>query len=140
VLLGRRQHQELLGEPAKPVSLLADRSRGCPKIIILGRSRLGELDLGLDDGQWRTQLVAGVGQKPALLIQHVALRGLRPRNSIKHVVERKSESSDLVGNRRDRQRCPFTVGQVVAADGCRPLPQRLDRTQGEPGHPVADTT
>jgi len=99
VFVGRREHQQLFGQPAEPVGLLTDRRHGCAKIIAFGCLGLSELDLGLDDRQRGTQLVAGISQKPPLLLQRVPLRRLGPSDSVEHVVQGAPEPSDLVSNR-----------------------------------------
>ena len=35
---------------------------------------------------------------------------------------------------------PLTIGKIISADRRRPLPQGLDRSQSEPGNPIADAT
>jgi hypothetical protein len=136
----RGEQQQLFGQSAEPVSLLADRHHGCAKIITFGGIGLGELDLGFDDRQRRTQLVAGIGQKAPLLIQRVLLCGLGSPDSVEHVVQRAAEAPDLIRDWRHGQRCPLAIGKIISADCRRPLSQGLDRTQGEPGNPIGDAT
>jgi len=76
LLIGCGEHQELLGEPAEPISLLTDRGHRSAKIIALRRPRLGKLDLSFDDRHGGTELVAGVGKKLSLLLQCLPLCGL----------------------------------------------------------------
>ena len=64
-----RQQQELVGQPGHPLGLLPDRTQRRRLRLSIGRHELGQLDLGGDDRQRRPQLVAGLGNEPALALQ-----------------------------------------------------------------------
>ena len=114
--LGLGDRQQVLGELGEPVGLLGGRGQRRPQL--LGRAALGErqLQLGPQDRQRRAQLVAGVGDEGALVLQRLA-------EALEHLVQRRAEPSDLVVGRRHRQ---ALVG-LGGGDLRRPRPHRLDR-------------
>jgi len=99
LLVGGCQQQQFFGQSGEAVRLLSDRCHGCPKIIVFRRTGLREVNLGLDDRQRRTQLVAGVGEEPSLLQQGVLLRGLGAPDPVEHVAQGAAEAPDLVIDR-----------------------------------------
>ena len=115
-------------------------------LALLGRQPAGGVGLGeqvevrAQRGQRRAQLVAGVGDQPALA---VARRGQRDE----HRVERRGEPGDLVvaldGQRRELARCGRSPrrrssGGVRVAGRCAPPPsRRRPRRSRRPGRRAA---
>ena len=66
VLVEAREGQQLLGERDEAVGLLGGRVHHAPQLLAIGVAGRGELELALEDGQRRAQLVAGVGDEGAL--------------------------------------------------------------------------
>ena len=82
--------------------------------------------------------MAGVGQEPSLL-QRIPLCGLGSPDAVEHVVQGAAEApiSSATGDTGSGSRAPSARSSpLIAAARCR----SLDRTQGKPGNPVADTT
>ncbi len=122
---GLGDRQQVFGELGEAIGLLGGRDQRRPQF--LGRAPGGErqLELGPQDRQRRPQLVAGVGDEGALVLQRLA-------EPFQHLVQRRPQASDLVAGRRHRQ---ALVG-LGAGDLRRPRPHRLDRVQRRGGDPV----
>ena len=86
----------------------------------------GQLELGAEDRQRRAQLVAGVGDEGALVLQRVA-------EPVEHLVQRLPEPRDLVAGGGDRQALVRRGGRDLRG----PRAHRLDRAQRRGGDPVA---
>src|SRR3954451_23258616 len=95
-ILRARQDQEVLGDADDPVGLLGGRADRGAKLIDGAPVAQRDVELGLQDGQGRTQFVAGVGDERALARQ----RRLEP---CEHRVERPSQPPQLVARRGQRQ-------------------------------------
>ena len=92
-LAGAREDQEIFGQLREVVALL---DRGDQRLAHLGgvsARAQRSLQLGLDDGHGRAQLVAGVGDEVALALERAA-------EAIEHLVQRFAEPADLVAGGR----------------------------------------
>ena len=126
VLVQAREGQQLLGEGDEAVGLLGGRVDHAPELLAIGVAGRGELELALEDGQRRAQLVAGVRHEGALAR---ACAG----QPCQHLVERASQPADLVAGLGERQ---ARIG-VVGGDRRRPAAHRLDGAQRAGGQRVA---
>jgi hypothetical protein len=121
-----RDDQQILGELAEPIGLVADDAQRVAQRLgrVVGAQR--DLDLGLEDGQRRPQLVAGVGDERSL-----ALAGAL--EALEHAVQRYAETMDLVLGRRQRQ----ARGRVDVGDPGGGAAHDLHRSQHGAGQAVA---
>ncbi len=115
-LVRARQHQQVVGQPAEPPRVLERRLRTGAQALAVAAQR--HLELRLQHGQRRAQLVAGVRDEPALALD----RRLEP---VEQLVERLAEPVELVAGVRQRQ----PLGQVAVGDAGGAGAHALDRPQ-----------
>jgi hypothetical protein len=124
-LVGPRDQQQVVGESREPLRLLCRGAERLLELLSWPRPAQRELELRLQQGERRSQLVARVGDEAALVLD-------RSVEALEHVVERGREARDLVPAGRDgQQRRP------LGGDGIRAAPQKLHRPQCACGEGVA---
>ena len=124
-LSGLSQQKQVLGEALQPVDL---DLRGADRVGELGRGSRPpdrQLQLGPQQGERGSQLVARVGHERALPLEG-------PLDPGQQLVQRDPETRDLVGRGRDGQ----PQGGIARGELRRAAPHRLDRTQRGPGDGV----
>ena len=114
-VVGAGDQQQVLGEVGQVVGLLQRRMQRFAhrRAVAVAHRRL---ELGLDDGERRAQLVARVGQEAPLALE----RGLEARQ---HLVQRLAEAADLVVRLGQRK----ALGAAAQRDLPGPPAHRLER-------------
>ena len=113
-----RDDEEIFGEAHEPVGLLRGRSHRSFELGVTPRLPERELELRLEEGERRAQLVARVGDETAFAFERVA-------ESVQHLVQGQAEPADLVVRRGQRE-APLGLG---CGDRLRLDAHRVDRTE-----------
>jgi hypothetical protein len=92
----------------------------------VGALSRGQLELRLEDGERRAELVARIGHERPLAVEG-------PLEPPEHVVQGEAEAAKLVLGRRQRQ----ALAGLRPGDGGRPAPHGLNRREGPGGDGVA---
>ena len=108
ILVEPSEGQQLLGERDETVGLLGGRAHHAPELLAIGGAGRGELELALEDGERRAQLMAGVGDEGALARAGTS----QPRE---HLVQRGAQPADLVASLREGRRASGSAAEMVAA-------------------------
>jgi hypothetical protein len=126
-LAGAGEHQQVLGQLREVVALLHSRHERGPHLGgVLARPQHA-LELGLEHGDRRAQLVARVRHEASLALEGAA-------QPVEHVVERLAEAADLVTGGGERQ--PVAAGRERHPG--RAGAHRLDGPQRGAGQRVAE--
>ena len=101
-----RQHQQLLHEAAGAVDAgLQARGGAFPGVVVAGAAQA--LHLQLERGQWRAQLVGGIGHETLLSLERLA-------HPPEQAIELAHQRADLVGQAILAHR--FQVGALAPGD------------------------
>ena len=109
--LDARQAQQVRGQRLEPARL-PERARDEAALVVGRRLGLGELEVGLQRGERRADLVRGIGDEPAQ-------RGHRRLDALGHRVEGLGKLADLVVALDVGARGQIAVGHAVARLGER---------------------
>ena len=124
---GAGDHEQVLGELGEMVALL-DRGheRGPHLGRVIARAQRA-LELGLEYGDRRAQLVARVGDEAPLALERAA-------QPVEHVVERLAQPPDLVAGGREREPLVARRERHLGGAGAH----RVDGTERRAGQHVAE--
>ena len=117
LLVGPGDEEQVVREEGEPVGLLRRGAHRCSELVCGAGAPERELELGLQESEGRTQLMARVGNKTPLVLE----RGLEPRQ---HLVEGLRQITDLVAAGRHRE----SGAGRGRGDRARAAPHRLDGT------------
>ena len=125
-LVSPGQHEEVLREPREALRLLGGGAKRTLELLGRPGPAQRELELGLEHGERRPQLVARIGDEAPLALD----RSLEPSE---HLVQRLAEPRDLVARGRQRETPP----QLRPRDRRGLGTHRLDGPQRRCGEQVA---
>ena len=111
----------------EPVCLLSDRAQREQQFVVCVWRFEGELYLGAEQGEWRAEFVACVGEESALAVNTAF-------DPLEHRVERFAKASDLVACSRHGQ----ALGEIPIGDRACAHAHSLHRPQRASRNEVAD--
>ena len=124
--IGTSQQEEVLRQLGEALGLIRRPADGCSKLVHGRRLPQGELELGAEQREGRTELVAGVRNELALPLE----RRFEP---VEHLVQGLAETLQLVASWRNREPLTRSVGRDRRGSPAH----RLDLPKGDPRQQIA---